>query len=55
MLATKNIKTNDEIFKARFKVKAHTDMDKNLLVQASPNQQQKTVRILITLATISGF
>lgn len=55
MLAINNVGTNSEIYKARFVVQGHLDVEKNLLLHASPNLWWQTMRILTAVAAIFGF
>lgn len=55
VLAIKNADTAEEIYKARFVVQGHTDVEKNLLVHNSTNLRQSSVRLLVALAAVFGF
>lgn len=54
VLAIKDLRTGNEIYKARFVVQGYTDVEKNKLVHACFNVRQQTIRILIALAAIFG-
>lgn len=55
VLAIKNANTQEEVYKARFVVQGHTDVEKNILMQNSTNLRQSSIRVLIALAAVSGF
>ena len=55
VLAVKNPSTKEEVYKARFVVQGHRDRDKAILVHASPNLRQESVRLLFAIASIMGF
>lgn len=55
VLAIKNVKTKYELYKARFVVQAHTDVEKNILVNNSTNPRQRSVRVLIAISAVFGF
>lgn len=55
VLAIKNALTAEEVYKARFVVQGHTDIEKNLLVHNSTKLRQSSVRLLVAIAAIFGF
>ena len=55
VLAIKDIGTEQEVYKARFVVKGHTDAEKNILVHNSTNLRQSSIRTLIAIAAVFGF
>lgn len=55
VLSIKNSGTHDEVYKARFVVQGHTDIEKNMLVHNSTNLKQNSIRVLVALASIFGF
>lgn len=55
VLTIKNVNTYEEVYKARFVVKRHTDIEKNLLVHNNTNLPQSLVRVLVAAAAVFGF
>lgn len=55
ILAIKNVNTDEEVYKARFVVQGHTDIEKNLLVHNNTNLRQSSVRVLVEIAAVFGF
>lgn len=54
VLAIMNADTDDEVYKARFVVQGHTDVEKNILVHNSTNLRQGSIRVLVAIAAIFG-
>ena len=52
VLAVKEPGTPQEKCKARLVVQGHTDYEKDILVHASPNVRQSSVRVLVSVASI---
>lgn len=55
VLAIKNARTEDELYKARFVVQGHTDIEKKMLVHNRTNLRQGSIRMLIAIAAVFGF
>lgn len=55
VLAIKNVGTDEEIYKARFVVQGHIDIENNMLVHASSSILQQTTRMIIAVDAIFGF
>lgn len=55
VLSTKNPGRKEELYKAPFIVKGHTDIEKHLLVHNSTTLKHHSIRILVELASIFGF
>eukprot|EP00178_Gracilaria_changii_P005395 TRINITY_DN1884_c0_g1_i3.p3 TRINITY_DN1884_c0_g1~~TRINITY_DN1884_c0_g1_i3.p3 ORF type:complete len:232 (-),score=35.81 TRINITY_DN1884_c0_g1_i3:1688-2383(-) len=54
-LSIKDKETDNDVYKARFIVQGHTDVDKDLLVNNGTNLKQSSIRILVAIASIFGF
>lgn len=54
-LAIKNIRTKEEVYKARFVVQGQTDTEKNILVHNTTNLRRGSIRTLIAVAALFGF
>ena len=55
VLSIKNMNTDKEIYKARFVVQGHKDLDKNYLVYSSSNLKQSSIRIILSIASLFRF
>lgn len=55
VLSIKNKDTNEEIYKARYVVQGHKDIEKHMLVHSSSNLKQSSIRILLSIAALFGF
>lgn len=55
VLAIKNVNTDEEVYKARFVVQGHTDIEKNILVHNSTNLRQGSIRVLVAIVAVFGF
>lgn len=55
VLSIKNKDSDKEVYKARYVVQGHKDIEKHLLVHTSTNLRQSSVRLLLSIAALFGF
>lgn len=55
VLPIKNSTTKDEIYKTRYVVQGHTDVEKNTIVHNSPNLGPGSMRVIVSAAAIFRF
>lgn len=55
VITIKNVETDEPIYKARFVVQGHKDMEKNRLVHNSTTMKQSSTRTLTALAAVFGL
>lgn len=55
VLAIKDAGTDKEVWKARYIVQGHRDLERDVLVRRSTTLQQRGVRLIMAMAAIHGF
>ena len=55
VLTVKNKDTDKELYKARFVAQGHRDKEKHMLVHASTNLRQRSIRMIACIAALFGF
>ena len=55
VLAIKNRHSNNEVYKARFVAQGHRDKEKSLLIHPTSTIRQRSIRLIIAIATIYSF
>lgn len=55
VLIIKDKRSSEQKYKAQFVVQGHNDSKKNILVQASTNIRQHTIRMINAMAAIDDF